>query len=68
MLNQDIALDFSYTVFGAILRKNLPTFLKINMPGVRYQFGSFEEFFNDSEVQELTQDTADSQDAIAGLA
>ena len=34
MLNQDIALDFSYTVFGAILRKNLPTFLKINMPGV----------------------------------
>ena len=34
MLNQDIALDFSYTVFGAILRKNLPTFLKINTPGV----------------------------------
>ena len=36
--------------------------------GGRYQFASFEEFFNDSEVQELTQDTADSQDAIAGLA
>ena len=34
MLNQDVALDFSYTVFGAILRKNLPTFLKINIPGV----------------------------------
>ena len=36
--------------------------------GARYQSASFEELSNDNEVQEPTQDTADSQDATAGLA